>query len=210
MPHISKQHTNFWSTFNTYIKISMSAFPCVYKSRGTGKGKLFRRPSNLKPARRHYFSRVSENSWCTFDFKVINSAGIFQPYLYPYRRTQQKTGLVNEFLSLLLVLWMKLKGYFQKNHPFSNHFFLSSLLLQVLQGIYLQMHKALGFLALPGVWMPSVSSVWHNLFPIFKVFELMILIYVQCLRHLGILAGTDVITLLFKPESVLPHYAWSL
>lgn len=102
MPHISKQHANFWSSFNTYIKISVSAFPCVYKSRGTGKGKLFRRPGNSKPARRHYFSHVSENSRCTFDFKVINNADIFQPYLYPYRRTQQNSGLVNEFLSLLL------------------------------------------------------------------------------------------------------------
>lgn len=73
----------------------------------------------------------------------------------------------------------------------------------MLQGIHLQMSEALGFLALPGVWMPSVSSVWHNLFPIFKVFELMILIYVQCLRHVEILAGTAVISLLFKPENIM-------
>lgn len=75
-------------------------YPCLHyhmyiKTGGTGKGKFVRWPSNSKPARKHSFSHVAENNRCTFDFKVINSTDIFQPYLYHCRRTQQETGLVN-------------------------------------------------------------------------------------------------------------------
>jgi len=62
----------------------------------------------------------------------------------------------------------------------------------------------MGFLALPGAWIPSVFRVSSNLLPICEVFELMILIYAQHIRLLGMLVGTDLlITLLFKPECIL-------
>lgn len=54
----------------------------------------------------HFCSLVSENNRRTFDFKAINSTDIFQPYFYHCRRTQQETGLVNQFFSLLLMFWM--------------------------------------------------------------------------------------------------------